>query len=192
MVYRLRNLAQQLNIAVVTVIHQPSFEIFSQYHNVYILSKVGKCIFSGSPKLLQEHLKNYEYQHTNSNPADIIISIASSVSKEDDEVVDRIEVDVEGGTEFTGTIKKVEEMKKDCETMTLELFQNWPQNAYANSGKDIQHGLKSCAKFKLYSLWVLLKRTSITSLFRQKRLIVIRLALHLVVAVVLAALYNRK
>lgn len=194
MAYRLRSLAQQFNIAVVTVIHQPSFEIFAQFHNVYILSKAGKCLFSGSPRTLQQHLNNYNYRIFNSNPADVIISIASCVSKEDDEVVDQITIEVESiNINGADSIKKASEMKRDCLEMTNKLAANWPNNIYARSGEDIQmHGLCSPDdKFKLYSLWVLLKRAWITSIFRQVRLIFIRLALHLVVAVVLAALYNR-
>lgn len=192
MIYRLRHLAEQLDIAVVTVIHQPSFEIFSQFHNVYILSKVGRCVFSGSPRTLQDHLNNYGYRNANSNPADIIISIASSVSKDDDEIVN---IDVEEGHDSSsGAVKGSDEMKNDCEQMMKRVSENWSKNIYANSGVDIQQvGLcSSDVEFKLYSLWVLLKRTFITSLFRQKRLVFIRLALHLVVAVLLTSLYSRE
>lgn len=181
-----------MNIAVVTVIHQPSFEIFSQYHHVYILSKVGKCVFSGTPKCLEECLIDYNYESSNSNPADIIISIASCVSEEDDEVIDAPN-DVEGGRFHSGSVKSTTEMKQDCEEMMKNFAENWTRNAYAKTGENIQtHGLSSSgAEFKLYCLWVLLKRTSLTSLLRQKRLIFIRLALHLVVEIVLAVLYNR-
>ncbi len=144
--------------------------------------------------MLCSHLNNYKYHSANSNPADVIISIASCVTKEEDEVVNLIDVDAEQGTLPTGTIKRAEEMKKDCEEMMLRLSSSWPKHFYANTGQAIEmHGLGSSGSdhFKLYSLWVLLKRTCVTSLFRQKRLIFIRLALHVVVAAVLTLLYDR-
>lgn len=182
-------MAQQLNIAVVTVIHQPSFEIFAQFHNVYVLSKIGSCVFHGSPGLLQRHLLQYNYSTSNTNPADTIISIASSVNKEDNDILDPRLIDVEAGNASHHTVDET-----DCEKMTKNVLNNWNRSPYVNSGIVIQdQGLCSFStEFKLYGLYVLLKRTCITSLLRQKQLIFIRLALHVIVAGVLAALYNRE
>ncbi|KAJ6649141.1 ATP-binding cassette subfamily G member 4 [Pseudolycoriella hygida] len=194
LVSRLRNLAEQLKIAVVIVIHQPSFEILSQFHNLYILSKVGRCLFSGSPTMLQSHLKNYNYESYSSNPADVIISIASCVSKEEDDIVEPTNVDVEAGNNQLDTIKRASDVKKDCEDMMCAMEKRWSSNSHVKSGHEIQTtGLcTSVAEFKIYSLWVLLKRTSITSVLREKRLIFIRLALHVVVALLLTLLYGRE
>ncbi|XP_037034877.1 ATP-binding cassette sub-family G member 4-like [Bradysia coprophila] len=188
-IHRLRILSQQLNIAVVTVIHQPNFEIFSQFHNVYILSNVGRCIFTGSPKTLQERLTAYNYQISNSNPADVIIFVASCISEEDEEdLVEPMHASVE-----EISYKKLEDAQRDCEEMIKQVAEDWPKNLLTLSGIEIEkYGLcTSPESFRMHTLWVLMKRTFITSLLRQKRLILIRLALHLLVAVVLAALYNR-
>lgn len=187
-------MAVKLNIAVVTVIHQPSFEIFSQFHNVYILSKVGSCVFQGSPKLLQEHLIAYEYLTPSSNPADTIISIASCLTKEDDDEVEPITVDVEADNSFhTATTKTPANMKADCERMTQEVIEKWRNGTYTNSGIEIQvRGLCSYdTKFKWHTFYVLMKRTFTTSLLRQKQSIFTRLALHVVVVVIMALLYDR-
>lgn len=191
----MRNLARSLNIAVVTVIHQPSFEIFSQFHNVYVLSKAGSCVFQGSPQYLQEQLILYGYVTPNSNPADTIISIASSLSKDDDEAFEPITVDIEAENfpVHSPTIKTPEDMKADCKKMAEEVTENWRKSPYPNSGIEIQkYGLCSYnTKFKFYILFILCMRTFKTSILRKKRSIFIRFTLHVVVAVILAMLYDQ-
>lgn len=158
---------------------------------MYILSCAGRCVFSGSPSELQEHLSHYNYGHSNSNPADVIIFIASCASKEDDDEDD--DSDIETDVDHSETFKNVEETKRDCVEMTKRETENWSNSGFALSGVEIEeYGLcTSDTKFEMYSLWVLLRRTFLTSLIRQKRLIFIRSILHVIVAFVLAALYNR-
>lgn len=186
------------HMAVVIVIHQPSSEIFNQFHNAYILSKVGKCVFYGSPMQLQQQLVGYEYITSDSpilNPADLIITIASSVSKDDNETGTDVNTDVEATTGgLCGTVKTVQNMKIDCKHMTEKLEEMWLMSPFAHLGQEIQNqGLCSySAGFRFYALWILLKRACVTSLWRQKQLIFIRLALHAVVVAVLTALYNRE
>lgn len=139
--------------------------------------------------MLREHLIDYNYQISNSNPADVIIFIASCISEDDeDDLVEPIHESVE-----EVSYKKLEETKRDCEEMIKRVADNWPKNLLTLSGIEIEkYGLcTSPASFGMYTLWVLLKRTFISSLLRQKRLVLIRLTLHLLVAVVLAALYSR-
>lgn len=146
--------------------------------------------------MLQDQLQNYQYEFCSSNPADVIISIASCVSKEDenDKIEESINVDVEVGIGGIDIVKRTEEMRKHCEDMMNNEAECWIGDCYANTGQDIQmDGLcSSGTDFKFYSLFVLFKRTCVTSLLRQKRLIFIRLALHVVVAIVLTLLYNRE
>lgn len=150
---------------------------------------MGRCIFSGSPKALQEQLTEYNYQLTNSNPADVIIFIASCISEDHED--DLVEPMQEGDEEIS--YKKLDEAKRDCEEMIKQVAEDWPKNLLTVSGIEIdKYGLcTSPPSIRMYTLWVLMKRTFITSLLRQKRLILIRFTLHLLVAVVLAALYNR-
>lgn len=185
------------HIAVVIVIHQPSSEIFNQFHNAYILSKVGKCVFHGSPMQLQQQLVDYEYITSGTphmNPADIIITIASSVSKHDSKTGTAVTTDVEAANGLCGMVKNAQNTKKDCENMTEKLEEVWSTSPFAHLGREIQNqGLCSySASFRFYALWILLKRACVTSLWRQKQLIFIRLTLHVVVVAVLAALYNRE
>lgn len=189
------------HIAVVIVIHQPSSEIFNQFHNAYILSKVGKCVFYGSPMQLQQQLVDYEYITSgspNMNPADIIITIASSVSKDDNktgtDVTTDVTSDVEAANGLCATVKTAQSTKADCKRMTEKLEEMWLTSPFAHLGREIQdQGLCSySANFRFYALWILLKRGCVTSLWRQKQLIFIRLTLHIVVVAVLTALYNRE
>ncbi len=151
---------------------------------------MGRCIFNGSPKKLKEQLTDYNYQISNSNPADVIIFIASCISEEDED--DSVEPMHASAEVEEVSYKKLEDAKRDCEEMIKRVAEDWPKNLLTLSGIEIdKYGLcTSPASFKTYTLFVLIKRTFVSSLLRQKRLIMIRLALHLLVAAVLAALYN--
>lgn len=92
-----------------------------------------------------------------------------------------------------------EENAEICYQMVLNLKQ------FENDTKQLQssveyvkpftiqkNGLcKNGATFGCYNLWILFLRSGHTSIWKQKRFLLIRLALHAIVAIVLAALYNR-
>jgi len=120
------------------------------------------------------------------------MTIASSVSKDD---TPDTNVDVEACNNFirTATVKSAQETKTDCENMTKSLAENWHTTPMAGRGREIQgQGLCTFSvDFRLYTLWVLFKRACVTSIWRKKQLIFIRMALHVVVVLILVALYNR-
>lgn len=129
--------------------------------------------------MLQQQLTDYNYQLSNSNPADVIIFIASCITEDDED-------------DLLVSYKKLDEAKRDHREMTQRVAEDWPKNLLTLSGIEIEkYGLcTSPASFRAHTLWVLMKRTFVASLLRQHRLIIIRFALHMLVAVVLATLYE--
>lgn len=53
----LRKLTIHFRMAVIVSIHTPSAEIVKLFHKLYIMAKGGVCIYSGSPELLSDNLK---------------------------------------------------------------------------------------------------------------------------------------
>lgn len=65
-------------IAILMTIHQPPARIFNLFHKVYILSKIGKAIYEGSPKNVVPTLASHNIQCSQFyNPADLLIEVAS-------------------------------------------------------------------------------------------------------------------
>jgi hypothetical protein len=112
--------------------------MLSYFNKAYIISKVGNCVFSGSPSDLSQHLKNYSYQNrcqkhlpatpcdcvVNHNPADSIIKIASSVSHPKDKNVNGcwcqdqdVSIQVETPTED-------EEERGECREICQQMTEN--------------------------------------------------------------------
>lgn len=87
-------------ITIVAVIHQPSYEMISQFDLMYVISARGTCIYSDSPRNLKTSLReNYSIvwqseanqPHEGAilqeyvNPVDIVIHVASLRKRDDPE-----------------------------------------------------------------------------------------------------------
>ncbi|XP_054157253.1 ATP-binding cassette sub-family G member 1-like [Oppia nitens] len=76
----LRDLTQHKKnpMAIVATIHQPSARVFNMFHNIYVISHNGQCIYHGPPDNLVHHMSyvnlTVPLYH---NPADYIVEIAS-------------------------------------------------------------------------------------------------------------------
>jgi len=81
----LRNIAVQQHLTVVTVIHQPRYEIFTMFHKVILFSK-GRVVYFGPSSKAVEYFKSFGFEPTpNVNPADYILDVISgSVSRDND------------------------------------------------------------------------------------------------------------
>ncbi|RWS28973.1 ATP-binding cassette sub-family G member 1-like isoform X2 [Leptotrombidium deliense] len=65
-------------ITVVCTIHQPNPETFNLFDRVYVLSKIGKCIYEGKATEIVEYLKGLDIHCPNFyNPADYIVELAA-------------------------------------------------------------------------------------------------------------------
>jgi len=64
--------------AIISTIHQPSFEVFSMFTNIYLLNKYGENIYFGSPRNMISFLCSFGFREpSNVNPADYAIEIAN-------------------------------------------------------------------------------------------------------------------
>jgi len=64
--------------AVVCSIHQPSARVLNIFHQIFVISYDGRCLFQGSPLSLLSHLSKFNLNCPQfHNPADYIIEIAS-------------------------------------------------------------------------------------------------------------------
>ncbi|RWS21196.1 ABC transporter-like protein 12, partial [Leptotrombidium deliense] len=65
--------------AIICSIHQPSARVLNIFHQIYVLSFDGRCVYSGPPSQLIDYLSKLGLQCPQfHNPADFIIEIASS------------------------------------------------------------------------------------------------------------------
>ncbi|RWS10609.1 ABC transporter-like protein 12 [Dinothrombium tinctorium] len=64
--------------AIICSIHQPSARVLNIFHQIYVLSYDGRCLYQGSPYALLSHLSRFNLHCPHfHNPADYIIEIAS-------------------------------------------------------------------------------------------------------------------
>ena len=64
--------------AIISTIHQPSFEVFNMFDQVYLLNKHGENVYFGSPTDMISYLCSFGFQEpSNVNPADYAIEIAN-------------------------------------------------------------------------------------------------------------------
>ncbi|KAI1280643.1 ATP-binding cassette sub-family G member 1 [Halotydeus destructor] len=66
-------------MAIAVTIHQPSFRLLNLFNHLYVLSVVGKCIYSGpAGNVLKQHLTDNGLDCSEgNNPADVIVEAAS-------------------------------------------------------------------------------------------------------------------
>ncbi|XP_053201356.1 ATP-binding cassette sub-family G member 1-like [Panonychus citri] len=64
--------------AIICSIHQPSARVLNIFHQMYVLSSDGRCLYQGSPTSLLSHLSRHDLTCPQfHNPADFIIEVAS-------------------------------------------------------------------------------------------------------------------
>jgi ABC-type multidrug transport system ATPase subunit len=68
--------------AVLCTIHQPSRGVFYLFDCLFLLSRTGQNIYSGSPQHVREYLKSYGYVNDQTkNPAEYMIEVANGKHK---------------------------------------------------------------------------------------------------------------
>ena len=82
----LRNVAVNQHITVVTVIHQPRYEIFALFHKVMLLGKGGRVVYCGPSIKAVEYFESIGFKSLpNANPADYIMDVISgNIEREGD------------------------------------------------------------------------------------------------------------
>uniref|UniRef100_T1JXC0 ABC transporter domain-containing protein n=2 Tax=Tetranychus urticae TaxID=32264 RepID=T1JXC0_TETUR len=74
----LSDLTSSSPIAIVMTIHQPSAKVFNMFHKVYMLSRIGKFIYEGSPDGVVAALGLVNINCSQFyNPADLLVEVAS-------------------------------------------------------------------------------------------------------------------
>lgn len=209
-------------MAIVTTIHQPSYKLFTQFSKAFILSGRGEFIFAGEPTRLRETLEQAGYHFDQGyfeNPADVAIEVASSMKRypgspkqyqqvgflyqESHYDSDSWTVNIIDDSDTARILNKEDEesatiydrisqnllcsIKKSSEALTQKMRKTDGNFTCQNSGL-----CSTEACFTFYNLFVLLKRCARTSILNQKQFIAIQLGLHVVVAAVLASMYNRQ
>lgn len=193
-----------------TTIHQPNQTIFDCFSRAFIMSGDGSIVYNRSPRELPSFLASCGYKLPQvsversledseegnppppfiiaENPSDAAIRIASSIGRS-----------VGPGdmhTDLGSSIRTPPQHQNDRD-VCLKMIEKSTEEFTSSEDttviyKEIPDGLCSTvAHFSFHSLKVLLCRTALTTLARQMKFVVIRFALHLVVAGVLVALYKR-
>ncbi|ODN04903.1 ATP-binding cassette sub-family G member 1 [Orchesella cincta] len=217
----LSNLAVAHNMAVVATIHQPSYKLFTQFSKAIILTGTGDIIFNGEPTKLKGtlELSGYQFEEDSyENPADVVIELASSMKRklickseqielsekfvfvnlvEEEPVTDNVISD--DSFEGSSSPESESEHVVICSKMVNKLENTYTDFIHDNFNMDSNDLIRQddglCSKgrsFSFYRLWILFLRCAHTSIFKQKQFLAVRLALHVVVAVVLAALYSKE
>ena len=63
---------------VIASIHQPSIQLLNEFHNLYVLSNNGKCIYQGEPQNMIKYLNKFNLKCPKYyDPVNFIIQIAS-------------------------------------------------------------------------------------------------------------------
>ncbi|KAI1304089.1 ATP-binding cassette sub-family G member 1 [Halotydeus destructor] len=76
--------------AILATIHQPSSKLLKQFHQIYLLSKTGRCLYFGPPSGLKDHFRSAGLDcPSDYNPADFAIETAYGDYGED--VYDKLE-----------------------------------------------------------------------------------------------------
>lgn len=186
----LQGLVRDKPMAVITVIHQPSYFLLLKFQQVFFLSKAG-LIYGESPhQPLQKYIAEHGYYNAvglrsqNENPADIMIRMAASCLQPDRGDDEDVEAQpLEPSPLQTICITMIKTYRESYALVRLDPSQLRPVH---------EDGLcKNGSKFSMRSFCVLLRRTARTTISGQTSFLVIRFALHGVVAITLALLYSR-
>src|SRR2546427_826583 len=90
-------------MSIVVTIHQPSFKILQLFHQLYVLSKGGKCIFFGAPQELPKYLKHYGIFYSEGhNPGDILMDVAA------EDILDEVDANEDVEVAVMATNSKVQ------------------------------------------------------------------------------------
>ena len=83
----LKSIAVNQHLTIVTVIHQPRYEIFTMFHKVMLLGKGGRIVYFGPSVKAMDYFESLGFKpQPNVNPADFMLDIISgNVTKEEQE-----------------------------------------------------------------------------------------------------------
>ena len=77
----LREIAEQINLTIVCVIHQPRYEVFTMFHKVLLLGENGKVFYQGKVNETQNYFQALGYEFpAMCNPADFILDVVNGTS----------------------------------------------------------------------------------------------------------------
>ncbi len=131
----LKALSRMHNISIITSILQPNSDVLMMFDKLFVLSKGGVCVYSGSPKDMKNHLNECQIFCTEcQKPIEVIMKIAC---KEPDD---------------NHVIKLSQKVSEEKETLLMRCF-----NETQLSLDGIQ--LRS-RRFKFIDFWYLLLRTT--------------------------------
>ncbi|KAI1307578.1 ATP-binding cassette sub-family G member 1 [Halotydeus destructor] len=203
---QLQTLSQRSGIAIVATIHQPSYKILELFDQLYILSRRGKAIYQGRPQYLRPHLLRYSLGCPDGhNPADVIIELASTITRKESDkeevighavlpvvaVIGRasskvrremspIVVPPSSEVQRIETLEKVAEI--ECEEKVSAIYHEYLHEVRKLCSQQVARSF--------LHIWFLFKRCLVNSVLREPRWLIIRIILHLLVAIILSFLYD--
>jgi ABC-type multidrug transport system ATPase subunit len=133
---RLKVLSRMHSISIITSILQPNSDVLMMFDKLFVLSKGGVCVYSGSPKDMKNHLNECQIFCTEcQKPIEVIMKIACKES--DDNHV----------------IKLSQKVSEEKETLLMRC---------SNETQLSLDGIQSRSRrFKFIDFWYLLLRTTI-------------------------------
>eukprot|EP01135_Chromosphaera_perkinsii_P004491 Nk52_evm15s284 gene=Nk52_evmTU15s284 len=166
---------------IVTVIHQPRYEIFELFNNVLLLAKGGRSVYEGAATGLTAYMQSIGFTcPDDTNPADFFMdAISGRVLRDDGVCVDK-DIFVQNWLERKQSPeeckpKKVEALDS-CDDISVAIS---PVTVYPEDGEHIR---KTAGWLKQFVLFV--KRTLIQQ-YRETSIITIFIIIHLICAVAL-------
>lgn len=194
---QLQALSQRNGIAILCTIHQPSYKILELFDQLYILSRRGRVMYNGKPHHLRPHLLRHSFPCPDGhNPADVVIELASTETRKDlvhmkpgflgccsTISVDR---DLSEAHVPTQEIQRIETLEKVAEVEGETMVQRLQTRAMV----EVKKLCSSQSPKTVFHTWFLFKRSFINSVSREPRWLMIRLLLHVLVAVILTLLYD--
>ena len=77
----LREIAEQIHLTIVCVIHQPRYEVFSMFHKILLLGQYGKVFYLGQVSQAHNYFQALGYEFpAMMNPADFIIDVVNGTA----------------------------------------------------------------------------------------------------------------
>ncbi|XP_054157423.1 ATP-binding cassette subfamily G member 4-like [Oppia nitens] len=80
----MKQLCHKHQITIITSIHQPNYELFNMFDNIYVLGKCGHDLYLGQPQHLKQYLTDLNISYDdNQLPHEVLLKIASDVNHND-------------------------------------------------------------------------------------------------------------
>ncbi|XP_015369899.1 PREDICTED: ATP-binding cassette sub-family G member 1-like isoform X2 [Diuraphis noxia] len=180
------DLAHHQNRTMVCTLHQPSALLFEKFDQVYALSS-GRCIYQGPPNLVipyfAERLVVCPPYH---NPADFLIEVAIGEYVTDDVLVELF--DTTKITNTNGRNKCHTISDEDHEQIELEIDTCQEDNNTNDERLSYKIELSNKPRFyvQIYHLYM----RNITMYKRNKTYLLLRIVIHLAVALIISYMYR--